>query len=267
MRSSAGLETATERRAYSLPARDGINRLRCIAALLFISIVRTDVPRLAAGSQKESEVVAAVDRAAEDRETKLLGYSVQESYALFRRADADPSAVMNVATTYAKGKGKVYNVVSESGSRTGKFVLHKILENEEQLSHGQDRNDLLITSQNYEMSLSDPAVHQLDKRDCLVLQIKPRRQTPYLLDGKIWVDATNYHIVRVEGTAAAASGLAGRPTIERDYTDMDGVPVAIHARSVSSQLLLGETVLDIEYQNYRLRVSGGSEHRASSLQK
>ena len=261
MRSSAGLETATERRAYSLPARDGINRLRCIAALLFISIVRTDVPRLAAGSQKESEVVAAVDRAAEDRETKLLGYSVQESYALFRRADADPSAVMNVATTYAK-EGKVYNIVSESGSRTGKFVLHKILENEEQLSHGQDRNDLLITSQNYEMSLSDPAVHQLDKRDCLVLQIKPRRQTPYLLDGKIWVDATNYHIVRVEGTAAAASGLAGRPTIERDYTDMDGVPVAIHARSVSSQLLLGETVLDIEYQNYRLKVSGGSEHRA-----
>ena len=239
----------------------------CIAFLLFISVSGAYVPRVTAASQKESKVVAAVNRAAEDRETKLLGYSVQESYALFRRADADPSAVMNVAATYAKDKGKIYNVVSESGSRTGKFVLHKILQNEEQLSHGQDRNDLLITSQNYEMSLSDPAVHQLDNRDCLVLQIKPRRQTPYLLDGKIWVDATNYHIVRVEGTAAAASGLAGRPTIERDYTDMDGVPMAIHARSVSSQLLLGETVLDIKYQNYRLNVSGGNAHRASSLQQ
>ena len=222
---------------------------------------------ITAASQKESEVVAAVNRAEEDREANLLGYSVQESYALFRRADADPSAVMDVATTYSKDKGKIYNVVRESGSRTGKFVLHKILRNEEQLSHGQDRNDLLITSQNYEMSLPDPAVHQLDNRDCLVLQIKPRRQTPYLLDGKIWVDATNYHIVRVVGTAAAASGLAGRPTIERDYTDMDGVPVAIYARSVSRQLLLGETVLDIKYQNYRLNVSGGNAHRASSPQK
>lgn len=267
MRGGTGLETPTAGRTYSLTAPDGISRGTCIAFLLFISMVGAYVPRLTAGSQKESEVVAAVDRAEEDRETKLLGYSVQESYALFRRADADPSAVMDVATTYAKNKGKAYSIVSESGSRTARFVLRKILQNEEQLSRGQNRNDLLITSRNYEMSLSDPAVHQLDKRDCLVLQIKPRKQSPYLLDGKIWVDATNYHIVRVEGTAAAGSGLAGRPTIERDYTDIDGVPVAVHAKSVSSQLLLGDTVLEIRYQNYRLNVSGGDAHRTSSLKE
>lgn len=58
------------------------------------------------------------------------------------------------------------------------------------------------------------------------------RSSPYLLDGKIWIDATHYHVVRVEGTAVAASALTGRPTVERDCTDIDGVPVAIHARSV-----------------------------------
>jgi hypothetical protein len=115
------------------------------------------------------------------------------------------------------------------------------------------------------MSLSDPAVHQFDKRDCFVLQIRPRRQSPYLLDGTIWVDATNYHIVRVEGTAAAASGSAARPMIERDYTDIGGIPLAVHAKSVSSQALLGETVLEITYQNYKLNVSGKDAHRASSL--
>jgi hypothetical protein len=175
---------------------------------------------------------------------------------------------MEVSTTYLKDKGKTYKIVSEAGSRTGRFVLKKILQNEEQISHGDERNDLLITTRNYDMSLPDSAVHELDKRDCLVLQIKAKRSSPYLLDGKIWVDATNYHVVRVEGTAAAASALTGRPTIERDYTDVDGVPVAIHARSVSNQLLLGETVLNIKYENYRLNVLEGDAHRpGTSLKK
>ena len=236
----------------------------CIALALFSLALLAYVPRLAAASHKESEVITAVDKAEADRETRLLGYSVQESYALFRRGDANPSALMDVSTTYTKDKGKTYQTVNESGSRTGRFVLHKILQNEEQLSHGQDRNDLLITSRNYDMSLPDPAVHKLNNRDCLVLQIKPRRTSPYLLDGRIWVDATTYHVVRVQGTAAAGSALTGRPTLERDYTDIDGVPVAIHARSVSSQMLLGQTVLDIKYQNYKLTVSGDT-HRASPL--
>ena len=209
--------------------------------------------------------MAAVGKAEEGREARLLGYSVQELYALFRRGDENPSAVMDVSTTYLKDKGKTYKIVSESGSQTGRFVLKKILQNEEQLSRGQDRADVLITSRNYDMSLPDSSVHKLYGRDCLVLQIKPKRSSPYLLNGKIWVDAANYHVVRVEGTAAAAaSAFTGRPTIERDYTDIDGVPVATHARSVSGQMLLGETVVNITYENYRLNLEGDA-HRAGSF--
>jgi hypothetical protein len=101
----------------------------CIAFLFVILVASAYVPRLTAGSKKENEVVAAVDRAEADRETTLLGYSVHESYTLFRRGDADPTAVMDVATTFVKDKGKAYKIVSESGSWTGKFVLHKILQN------------------------------------------------------------------------------------------------------------------------------------------
>lgn len=265
MRSRTGLETPSGGHTYPLPAGGGMSIFGCIAFLLFLLVPGAYVPRLTAASQKEGRVVAEVDKAAEDRESKLLSYSVQESYALFRRADADPAAVMDVSTTYSKDKGKVYKIISESGSRTGRFVLHKVLQNEEQLSRGQQRNEILITSRNYEISLSDSAVHECGKRNCLVLQIKAKRPSPYLLDGKIWVDATTYHIVRVEGTAAAASPLTGRPTIERDYSDIDGVPMAIHARSVSSQMLLGETVLDIKYQNYRLNVSGENVHGTPPL--
>jgi hypothetical protein len=89
-----------------------------------------------AGVSSERDVVAAVDRAKRDREAKLLGYSVQESYALFRRGETKASAEMVVSTTYIKNKGKSYQILRESGSTTGRFVLQKILQNEEQLSEG-----------------------------------------------------------------------------------------------------------------------------------
>jgi len=69
------------------------------------------IPRVTAASRNQTEILEAVEKAEKDREARLLGYSVHESYALFRRGDRDPSAVMDVATTYIKDKGKSYQVV------------------------------------------------------------------------------------------------------------------------------------------------------------
>ena len=266
MRRAPGTEIPGTRYTSSLPAGSRLWLFLCLVIVLMISARLAYIPRVTAGSRNQTEILDAVEKAEKDREARLLGYFVHESYALFRRGDRDPSAVMDVATTYIKDKGKSYQVVRESGSRIGRFILKKILQNEEQLSQGQQRADALITSRNYDMSVPDSVVHELYGRNCLVLQINPKRSSPYLLDGKIWVDATNYHVVRVEGTATAtaALGLSGRPMVERDYAEVNGFPVAIHARSVSSQVLLGETVVEIKYENYKLNFLGEGAHRVGT---
>jgi hypothetical protein len=206
-----------------------------------------------AESRTAGDVVKGVDEAGYARESKLARYTVREKYVLSRKDSSTPTAEMTVNATYIKGAGKTYETVSESGSSAEKLVLHRVLQNERQLSQRRDRQDFLITSHNYEMSLSDLNEHDFHGRKCLIVSIKPKHPSPYLLDGKIWVDANTYHLVRVEGKPTADPSLwTGRPTVERDYTDVDGFPVATQARSISKQALLGETTLEIRYENYQL---------------
>lgn len=207
----------------------------------------------APASRTPLDVTRGVDQAEYSREKNLAGYTVQERYTLFRRGENTPAALLVVETTYNRSNGKAYRVISESGSWAGKFVLHKILQNEVELSRGDSRQAVLITSRNYDMSVPDLSEHMINGRKCLIVAIVPKRQSPYLLAGKIWVDAETYHPVQLEGEASAeASVWTGRPSIAREYADLEGIPVATHARSTSKQKLLGETVLEIEYENYRL---------------
>jgi hypothetical protein len=190
------------------------------------------------------------------REKNLTGYTVQETYSLYRRGDDSPSAQMVVQTTYAAAAGKTYHVLSQSGSSTGKLVLHRILKSEEQLTKPGEREHLLITSANYEMSVPDLQPHELHGRKCFIVTIKPLRSSPYLLAGRIWVDADSYHVIRVEGAPTSESSMwAGHSTVERDYVDVDTVPVAVHTKSTSRNALLGESTLNVKYENYRLSVS------------
>ena len=86
-----------------------------------------------------------------------------------------------------------------------------------------------------------------------MLKLTPKRKSPYLIDGLAWVDAANYHLVRVDGKLSAKpSFFAGTPISRRDYQELQGFAVATRSRSESSSMLLGSTVLSIEYQNYRV---------------
>jgi hypothetical protein len=201
----------------------------------------------------EADIVKGVDQAAYARENNLTGYTVRETYQLFRRGGNSPESQVMVETTYVRDGDKSYKTLSESGSASGKLVLHRILKDEKELSQSKSREDSLITSRNYQMSTPDTGEHELRGRKCLIVLIKPRRSSPYLLDGKIWVDASTYHIVRLEGVPSAEpSIISGRPFVERDYSDIDGFPLAVSAKSTSKQKFLGETVLLIQYENYKL---------------
>ena len=43
----------------------------------------------------------------------------------------------------------------------------------------------------------------------------------------------------------------------RQYTNIDGYSMAIHARAESDSALLGRTVVTIDYSNYNLKIKSG----------
>ena len=199
-----------------------------------------------------SDLIKRIDAAEISREANLNGYTVTEHYSVFRHGDARPDAETMVQTVYKKGQGKEYTVTSRNGSSLlQKYLIDRVLREEADVSKAGHRDAILVTSANYDMAFE--RAESLLERSCLVLKLTPKRKSPYLIDGLAWVDAANYHLVRVDGKLSAKpSFFAGTPIIRRDYQELQGFAVATRSRSESSSMLLGSTVLSIEYQNYRV---------------
>lgn len=200
-----------------------------------------------------SAILKAIDMAVERRETDLAGYTTTEHYAAFRNGDtAHPAAQMTVKATYRKESGKSYQILSESGSELlRKEVLERMLEDEHSLTQPANRARAVIDSNNYAMSVKNPAT--IDGRPCVLLQIVPRHAARYLFKGSLWVDARNGSIVRLEGTTAKPVSIIAGPThVSRQYTMIEGFPVATHATASTSVMLLGQIEIAIDYSNYAL---------------
>jgi hypothetical protein len=202
--------------------------------------------------QVPPDLIQRVDSAELAREANLGGYTVSEHYSVFRNGGSQPAADTMVSTVYKKGQGKQYTVTSRSGSSLlQKYLIDRVLKEEAEVSKSDNRGAILVTSSNYDMEFERP--ESILGRDCLVLKLTPKRKSQYLVEGHAWVDAQNYHLVRVEGKLSAKpSFFAGIPTIRRDYQELQGFAVATSSRSESSSMLLGGTVLNIEYQNYQV---------------
>jgi outer membrane lipoprotein-sorting protein len=212
----------------------------------------------AVGQQLDpASVIQRVDAAVKARVDSIAGYTVTEHYAVYRNNDeTHPVAEMTVKTTYREDSGKSYTILSQSGSALIRgVVLGSILNNEKSLNQPGIRAETWITSANYQMQLEPDGSQALNGRECLVLALTPRRKTPYLLQGKLWVDARDGSIMQIEGTASkSASFMTGPTQIVRQYADISGFPEATHARAVSNSFMFGETVVTIDYQNYQVQM-------------
>lgn len=193
----------------------------------------------------EENVIRGVDQAELSREMNLSGYSVTEQYIVHNsRFQAD--AAMTVEAIYRRVAGKSYSVASRSGSSVLQTrVLDKLLTEEAEMSRGATRQQALVTSANYKMRLI--AEEAIRGRNCKVLELVPRLKSPHLLNGRAWVDANDYSLVRIEGKPTASpSFLAGRPMITRDDEQIEGFSLATRSHALSDSFLLGETELTIQ---------------------
>ena len=203
-------------------------------------------------------VVRGVDASVKSRIDRLAGYTATEHYAVFRgKDDTHPTAEMLVKTTYTRQSGKNFEILSQTGSALLRNeVLRTLLDNEKRMSQPGNVETALIDSANYEMKLEADPRQRLNDRDCLVLDITPRRNSEYLFKGRLWVDAKDFAIVQLQGTASkSAFFLASAAQVTRQYDELDSLPMASHAQAVSGSALLGRTTVKVDYTNYQLELT------------
>ncbi|MFL6350649.1 MAG: hypothetical protein ACJ74Z_02190 [Bryobacteraceae bacterium] len=206
------------------------------------------------GRERQDDLIRQIDQAELSRENKLSGYTVSEYYTIQNSHFSNPAEAI-IETTYKRGEGKTYKVLSRSGpSLLRNRVLDRLLQEETQMSRGKMHEQAIITSANYDMKLmgKEPVGGIM----CDVLQLTPKRKSPYLLRGRLWVDPAKMMVVKIEGKPpTSASFFSGRPQVVREYKHLEGFALAHHSHAVSSSFLFGQSTVDIEYRDYHLIAS------------
>ena len=172
------------------------------------------------------------------------------------------NAEMQVEVQYRKGQGKSFQVLASTGSEDiQNRVFQKLLDTEVEASKSTDPDPSQLSNANYRFKMIGEEVH--NGRRCHVVQMFPRKKSKFLIDGKAWVDAEDYALVRMEGRPSASlSFWVGRPYIVQEFAKVGEQWVASSNHSIADSRLFGRTELQIEYARYN--VNGGGTTRVAA---
>jgi hypothetical protein len=81
--------------------------------------------------------------------------------------------------------------------------------------------------------------------------LKPKFEKRYLIRGKAWVDATDYAVIRMEGTFAKSPSFWAREVkTSLEYTKHGDFWLPVRSRSQTDALLFGSSEVTIEYYDH-----------------
>ena len=206
---------------------------------------------------EEAAVLRLIDAAVQARYEHVLGFTDVEHYTVYRGQDeTHPAAEMTVLDNYRRGAGKTYTIQSQSGSSVIlHFGLKPLLDNEQVINQPGNVEQSWFDSANYAMKLQPGGRQRLNGRDCYVLAITAKRKAPNTINGALWVDAETGAIAQLDGIASKSpSAFAGTTHMMRQYMQVEGYPMATHARAESNSMLFGRTVVTIDYSDYKLQL-------------
>jgi hypothetical protein len=191
------------------------------------------------------------------RQSSIEGYAGMRRYVL-ENHNFNKRAEMLVQVQGDKDGTKHFEVVSEDGWKAAhKHVLHKMLESETETSRPEKRAGARLNSENYEFSLvgTDLAAG----RTAYVLEVRPKRNEQYLFEGRIWVDAEDYALVRAEGRPAKKPSFWTKSIhFVQVYQKCGHVWFPLSTQSVTEARLFGTTDVSIEYFDYEPKIADSS---------
>jgi hypothetical protein len=202
------------------------------------------------------EVINHVVTMNEVRTKALESYSSVRSYHLECHCLSHKKADMVIRADYHSPNTKEFTILSESGSGTVRNkVFKKLLEAEQESMSEENQQRTAMTPENYTFQLSD---HQkTDAGEFYVLDAEPRTKNKFLFRGRIWVDAKDFAITRVEGQPAVnPSWWTVKTDFKRSYQKIGDFWLPESNESETKVRVFGTAVLTIEYREYAIRPAG-----------
>jgi hypothetical protein len=198
-----------------------------------------------------AQIVAGLRRHDQFKRANLQDFSVVRHYTL-KNSHMELPAEMVVRISFQQGVGKTYDVVSITNAvGISRKILNRIVETEVDASRPGSREEGRMIAENYDFELLGEDT--LNGRKCYVLQLRPRKKSRFLLQGKAWVDANCFALLKVEGhPTASLSFWVGKPLVTQEFQKYGDFWLSCHNHTSSESFMLGKSELTIDYTQYEL---------------
>ena len=235
-------------------------------------------PSITTAPLSVDQVVNNLVRKDQERAQALRHYESTRVYRLaYRGFPGDREAEMTVEATYDNPSTKSFKVISQSGSKLViERVFKRLLESEKEAAEPEMHVRTLLNRDNYDFALigfessdvNSSGVNSYDQGSQYVLSVYPKTKSKYLYRGKVWVDATDFAVTRIDAEPAQnPSFWTKKSEIRHEYIKVQDFWLPRRNESVSYIRLGGRATLTIEYNNYHVidsRESGNPAQATSS---
>lgn len=160
------------------------------------------------------------------------------------------TAEMVVDVKYQSPGTKEFSVRSATGSKLIlEKVFKKLLESEKEALSEENQARVALNNVNYIFKFE--GYENTPNGGQYVLSVKPRTKNKFLYSGKIWINAEDFAVMRIEGEPAKNPSFWTKETkIEQVYTKVGDFWLPSSNCSTSSIRLGGQASFSIEYKDY-----------------
>jgi hypothetical protein len=162
------------------------------------------------------------------------------------------SAEMTVDVKYSAPGTKEFSIRAQKGSQLViDRVFQRLLQSEKEALTEENQKRVALNRENYRFTLvgyeSAPA------GSSYILAVEPLTNNKLLYRGRIWVDAEDFAVARIEATPAKNPSFWTKETrIEQVYAKVGDFWLPVSNKSSSTIRLGGHAYFTIDYQNYQI---------------
>jgi hypothetical protein len=158
------------------------------------------------------------------------------------------SASLDVELNFDAPSTKKFRVVGQSGSKyIVDHVLMKLVEGERDASH--EKHSTALTHENYRFQLV--GTEAVGGRTAYVLSVEPLTESKYLYRGKIWVDAADFAVMKIDAEPSKSPSMwISQTQIHHVYEKTGDFWLPETNRSETKVRIGGNAVLTINYGKY-----------------
>jgi hypothetical protein len=212
------------------------------------------------------EVVNQMIRRNLQRSQALGAFQSTRIYRLeYRGFPGSRSAEMVVDVKYKSPATKEFIVRSTTGSKLLiERVLDRLLQSEQEALKPENQSRVALNRENYDFALAGQ--ENTPEGSFYVLSVEPRTNDKLLYRGRIWVDAEDFAVARIEASPAKNPSFWIKDVkIEHIYHKIDDFWLPVSNRSISMTRLGGRALLTIEYKDYRVTADPGKTASSATV--